>query len=314
METLTLGNSALVASRMAYGCWRISGSVDTAEIRLERESHGRRAVQAAYEAGFTLFDLADIYAGGESERLFGKALGDVGGMRDRILIATKCGIRKQGDPQPDAPYRYDFSAGHIVWSCEQSLKRMQVDHIDLFQLHRPDFLCAPEEVAAAFTRLKQSGKVREFGVSNFRPPQLVMLQRSCPMPLVVNQVEISLANVECLMDGTLDQCLTDGITPMAWGPLGGGRLGSQDPIDLRGPDHARRIAVRETLELIARDRGSSRPIIALSWLLRHPARIVPIVGSTDPARIRELVQAVDLQLSREEWYRLLEAGIGHRLP
>jgi predicted oxidoreductase len=140
-----------------------------------------------------------------------------------------------------------------------------------------------------------------------------MLQKACPMPLIVNQVEISLTKLDCLHDGTLDQCLTEKITPMAWSPLGGGRLGTNDPIDLRDPNHAQRIHLREALDLIARERGSTRSVVALAWLLRHPAKIVPIIGSTDPKRIQEMARAVDLELSREEWYRLLEASLGHRL-
>jgi predicted oxidoreductase len=194
------------------------------------------------------------------------------------------------------------------------LKRLRADTIDLYQLHRPDYLADPAEVASAFAGLQQSGKVRQFGVSNFRPSQLTALQKACPMPLIVNQVEISLARLDCFHDGTLDQCLAEGITPMAWSPLAAGRLGSNDPIDLRDPDHARRIHIREELDLIARDRQSTRPVVAVAWLIKHPSRIVPIVGSTDPARITEVAQAAELDLSRDEWYRLLEAGLGQRLP
>jgi predicted oxidoreductase len=313
MQSLHLGTSDLVASRIAYGCCRLGG-VEGSEITPERVNQGRLAVIAAYEAGYTLFDHADIYCNGESERIFGRVLQEISGMRDRVLIASKCGIRRPGDPKPDSPYRYDFSAGHIIWSCEESVKRLGVERIDLYQLHRPDYLCDPEEVANAFTRLRQSGKVREFGVSNFRPGQVTMLRKACPMPLLVNQVEISLAHLDRLRDGTLDQCLAEGITPLAWSPLAGGRLGTNDPIDLRDPDHARRIHVRELLDLIARERGSTRTVIALAWLLRHPSRIVPIIGSTTPARIRELTQALEVELSRDEWYRLLEAALGQRLP
>jgi predicted oxidoreductase len=314
MEFVSLGGDTLKTSRLAYGCWRIAGTWESAEVNPEREANGRRAITAAYESGYTMFDHADIYCGGEAERIFGQVLKSVPGMRERILISSKCGIRKPGEPDPDSPYRYDFSAGHIIWSCEQSLRRLGVETIDLYQLHRPDYLSDPEEIAQAFSRLKVAGKVREFGVSNFRPFQLMALQKTCPMRLVVNQVEISLSKLDCFHDGTLDQCLSERITPMAWSPLAGGRLGANDPIDLRDPDHARRMRIRDTLESIARDRESSRPTVALAWLLRHPSRIVPIVGSTDPKKIRELTSAVDLELTREEWYRLLEAALGSRLP
>lgn len=314
METVRLGASDLTSSRLAYGCWRICGSGDSPEVTPDRLAHAHQAIIAAYEAGYTLFDHADVYANGESERVFGQVLKKVSGMRAQILVASKCGIRRPGDPDPEAPYRYDFSAGHIIWSCEQSLRRLETDTIDLYQLHRPDYLSNPEEVAHAFSRLKQSGKVREFGVSNFHPNQIAALQKACPMPLIVNQVEISLAKLDCLQDGTIEHCMANKMTPTAWSPLAAGRLSTNDPIDLRDPDHARRIHVRETLDLIARARNTTRPVIALSWLLKHPAKIIPIIGSADPNRIRELARAVDIEISREEWYRLLEASLGARLP
>lgn len=313
MQSLQLGKSDLVSSRIAYGCWRL-GRYDSPESATERGEQARKALLAAYEAGYTLFDHADIYGSGEGERIFGRVLKEVAGMREKVLIATKCGVRRQGDPSPEAPYRYDFSAAHIVPSCEQSLQRLGIERIDLYQLHRPDYLCQPDEVASVFARLQQEGKVRAFGVSNFRPSQLVALQRACPMPLIVNQVEISLSSLDSLHDGTLDQCLAEQITPLAWSPLAGGRLATNDPIDLRDPDHAKRIHIRELLDLVARDRQTTRPVVALAWLLKHPSRIVPIVGTGDPGRINELARAADLDLSREEWYRLLEASIGQRLP
>src|SRR5262245_52050630 len=189
-----LSISTLTTSRLAYGCWRIAGTWDPAEVTAASRAAGRKAVLAAYEAGYTLFDHADIYCDGEAEKIFGQVLEEISGMRERVVIATKCGIRKPGDPKPDSPYRYDFSADYITRSCEQSLKRLGVETIDIYQLHRPDYLMDPAEVAEAFTRLKQAGKVREFGVSNFRPSQLTALQSACPMKLIVNQVEISLAN------------------------------------------------------------------------------------------------------------------------
>src|SRR6266496_3099955 len=180
MQTIQVGRSSLNASRLAYGCWRIAGSWESARVTPEAEACGRRAVIAAFEAGYTFFDLADIYCEGASETIFGEALREVSGMRGRVLIASKCGIRKKGVPNPDSPYRYDFSAYHIVRSCERSLERLGVETIDLYQLHRPDFLGDPAEVAGAFGKLKKAGKAREFGVSNFRPSQLAALQKACP--------------------------------------------------------------------------------------------------------------------------------------
>ena len=314
MRNIQIGSSSLTTSRLAYGCWRLAGSKDPSEVTPEREAAGRRAVIAAVESGYTLFDHADIYSEGMAERIFGQVLKDVPGLRDRVFIVSKCGVRRKGAPKPDAPYRYDFSGDYVLRCCEESLMRLGVETIDLYLLHRADYLCQPAEVAAAFSQLKQQGKVREFGVSNFRPSQVSMLQRACPMPLIVNQVQISLAHLERLEDGTLDQCLADRITPMAWSPLHAGQLADVMPIDLRAEDHVVRIALRETQERIARERGTSRMVIALAWLLKHPAGIIPIVGSTRSDRIKEAAQAADLELTREEWYQLLEAARGARLP
>jgi len=314
MQSSGLGSSKLKCSRLAYGCWRIAGAVDNGQPGSEAPAIGKKAVTTAYESGYTLFDLADIYANGACERIFGTVLAEVSEMRGNILIATKCGIRRKGDPEVNSPYRYDFTAEHIVRSCEQSLKRLGIETIDIFMLHRPDFLGDPTEVEEAFSRLRRDGKTREFGVSNFRPSQVAAFQASSSLPFVVNQVEISLARLNCFQDGTLDQCLEKRITPMAWSPLAAGRLADADPIELQAPDHAHRIRVRESLELVSRERGVTRSVAALAWLLKHPAGIIPVVGSTNPERIRDAVNATEIELTRDEWYRLMEAAHGHRLP
>lgn len=314
MQNIPLGVSSLLSSRLAYGCWRLAGTWVPSEIKPEDEARGRKAVVAAYEAGYTLFDNADIYSRGHAERIFGEALKQVSGMREKIIIATKCGIRFAGDTGPNTPHRYDFSAEHIVRSCEESLKRMQVETIDLFQLHRPDYLADPEEVSEAFTRLKAAGKVRYFGVSNFRPTLVMALQAACPMPLVVHQVQISLGKLDSFTDGTLDQCLIERMSPLAWSPLAKGLLGDGGQ-DLRPEEQAAYGVERVLPELdaIAKARGSSRTVVALAWLLKHPSKIIPIVGSTNPGRIREATKAAELELSREEWYRLLTAARGEPL-
>jgi predicted oxidoreductase len=306
--------STLTSSRLAYGCWRIAGTWNPAEVTTASQAAGRKAVLAAYEAGYTLFDHADIYCDGEAEKIFGQVLQEVSGMRERVVIATKCGIRQPGDPKPDSPYRYDFSADYITCSCEQSLKRLGVETIDIYQLHRPDYLMDPAEIAEAFARLKQAGKVREFGVSNFRPSQLTALQSACPMKLIVHQVEISLANLAALEDGTLDQCLAEKITPMAWSPLAGGKLGDGATRVLPSQKAYQTRKMNAALDQIAEARDASRTAIALAWLLKHPGHIVPIIGSTNPANIQEAARAAEVDLSRDEWYRLLEAARGERLP
>jgi predicted oxidoreductase len=314
MQSIPLGVSSLSSSRLAYGCWRVAGSWDPAEVTPASRAAGREAILAAYEAGYTLFDNADIYCRGEAERILGSVLKEVPEMRGRVLIATKGGIRPGGDSQADAPPRYDFSAAHLVSACEQSLGRLGVETIDVYMLHRPDFLADPEEVARAFSRLKDAGKVRYFGVSNFRPTLLTALQVACPMPLIVHQVEISLARLDAFTDGTLDQCLVERITPMAWSPLAAGLIGEGAKALLPSQKSYRLQGFLPVLENIAKSRGASRLTVALAWLLKHPARIQPIVGSTNPQRIREAVKAVDLELTREEWYRLLIAARGEPLP
>jgi predicted oxidoreductase len=314
MQTISLGVSPLICSRLAYGCWRLAGTWNPAEVTTESRNAGLRAVIAAYEAGYTLFDNADIYCHGEAERILGEALHKVAGMRERVLVATKCGIRPAGEPDPDSPQRYDFSAGYIVEACERSLERLGIETIDVFMLHRPDYLADPSEVAEAFSKLKAAGKVRYFGVSNFRPTLVTALQVACPMPLIVHQVEISLARLDAFTDGTLDQCLIEKITPMAWSPLAAGLIGGGAKRLLPSQQSYRAEVFIPALDVIAQARGVGRITVALAWLLRHPAGIQPIVGSIQAQRIREAAKAADLDLTREEWYRLLLAARGEPLP
>lgn len=313
MQQIQLSTSELRSSRLAYGCWRIIAAGKAVEVTPDREAEARKAILAAYDAGYTLFDHADIYSDGLSEWVFGRLLKEKKDLRDKILIASKCGIRKAGDPS-GAPYRYDFSKSHIIQSCENSLKRLQTDRIDLYQLHRPDYLADPMEVAEAFALLKRQGKVREFGLSNALPDFFVLMQKALPFKLIVNQVEISLTKRDFFCNGTMEQCMLEKITPLAWSPIAAGRLAFSGPIDLNEPGHAKRIQLRDAMDSVARERNVSRSVIAVAWLLRHPSGIVPLVGSADPKNIKEVTKAVDLKLTREEWYTLLEGAIGERLP
>ena len=313
MDKTQIGVSALTSSRLAYGCWRVAGTWNPTEVTSAERQAGRQAILTAYEAGYTLFDNADIYCRGEAEVILGEVLQQNSGMRESVVIATKCGIRPAGDPTA-GPQRYDFSAAHILQACEASLKRLRLETIDLYMLHRPDYLADPDEVANAFSQLKAAGKVRHFGVSNFRPTLLTALQVACPMPLVVHQVEISLAKLDAFTDGTLDQCLIEKITPMAWSPLAGGLIGGGATRLLPSQQDYQPETFLPELDRVARERGTGRVVVALAWLLRHPAKILPIVGSRDPERIREAARAAELQLTREEWYRLLEAARGQPVP
>ncbi len=201
MKTIPLGSSELRTSRLAYGCMRIVGDGTPAD-----RSKGKRAILAAVEAGYTLFDHADIYGGGTCEELFGEVLRETPGLREQIVIASKCGIRFEGDPDADAPARYDFSPEHIVHSVEGSLRRLGIEQLDLLLLHRPDYLMRADEVAEIFASLKSSGKVAHFGVSNFSVSQFDLLQSVLSDPLLVNQVEINIHNIDALSNGVLDQC------------------------------------------------------------------------------------------------------------
>jgi predicted oxidoreductase len=273
-------------------------------------SRGRRAVQAAVDSGYTLFDHADIYGNGECERLFGDCLKAAPALRDEVLVATKCGIRFAGMPQPEDPKRYDFRRDYVEASVDASLERLGVERIDLFMLHRPDFLMDPDEVAAAFDNLHTAGKVAHFGVSNFSPSQVDLLRSTVGFPLLVNQVEINLHNTDALTDGTLDQCRRLGMTPQAWCPLGGvaypawGNTLDAEAESRIEAELARQAGLYET----------EATQVALAWLLRHPAGIMPIIGSTTPERIAAAVAATHIDYRREDWYRLLEARNGQPVP
>ncbi|MEI8195269.1 MAG: aldo/keto reductase [Phycisphaerae bacterium] len=314
MNTPLHGKLSFLNMRLAYGCMRTVGTWNPQEVTAERVAISKTAIAAAVDAGYTLFDHADIYCSGACERVFGEFLHETPALRQQMIIATKCGIRFPGVPNPDSPHRYDFSAEHIMWSCEQSLKRLQIETIGLYHLHRPDLLMNPVEVAEAFEKLRTQGKVRYFGVSNFAPSFLTALQRHCPMPLVVNQVPIHLGDLHCFYDGTLDQCLAEGIIPLAYSPVGGGFLGTGGQVSEKHPRREMMLKLVALLDQTAAKYGVSRTVIALAWLLKHPAKIIPIVGSAKPAHIAEAAKAVNLDLSREDWYRLLVAARGEGLP
>lgn len=285
-----LGRSALQVSPIAWGMWRLDGSV--AEVRAR--------IDAALEAGITLFDTADIYGFGSpigfggAEALFGRALAEDASLRDRMVIATKGGITP---PRP-----YDSSADYLAAACDASLERLGTDVIDLYQIHRRDFLTHPQEVAAALTRLVEAGKVRALGVSNYSPAELSAIQHFLDFPIVSTQPEFSPLRVQPLYDGTLDQAMADDIAVLAWSPLGGGRL--TDP-------------AHPAAKLLA-EQGAAYGVDAvaatLSWAMVHPARIIPIVGSQNPARIRAAADALRVEWTRDQWYAVMQAGTGVPLP
>lgn len=277
--------------------------------RAARE-RGRQALQAALEAGYNHFDHADIYGGGACETLFGEMLREAPGLRDDLVITSKCGIRLPDDPEAGDPKRYDFSFEHIVRSVEGSLERLGTDRLDLLLLHRPDYLFNAAEVATAFESLAENGMVRHFGVSNFSPAQVDLLRSQCTAPLLVNQVEINIHRLDALDDGTLDQCQRRRITPQAWCPLGGVAYPAWG--STLTPADEQRIGAE--LERQAERYAVEPWLVMLAWLLKHPAGIQPIVGSTTPERIAAAPRALALDYRREDWYRLLEARRGAPVP
>lgn len=304
MKTAPLGKSDLVTSRLVYGCMRVAGDKSPGD-----REQGKNAIRAAITEGYTHFDHADIYGGGDCESMFSDVLAEMPGAREKLLITGKCGIRLPGQPRAGDPKRYDFSREHILGSVEASLQRLGTAYMDLLLLHRPDYLFDPADVAGTFRILKESGKVRHFGVSNFRPSQLSMLQAFCDDPLLVNQVEINIHNIDTLNDGTLDQCLQENITPMAWCPLGGVAYPAWGNT-LTEKQSAR---IHAELALQGEKYGAEPWVVILAWLLRHPARIIPIIGSTRPDRIRAAKQSLELDYGAEDWYRLLQARNGQEV-
>lgn len=291
--------------QLIYGCMRIAG--DQSAPALE---HGKRAVVHAFEAGFRQFDHADIYGYGACESLFGEVLKENPGMREEILITSKCGIRRAGDPATGDPGRYDFSREYILRSVRGSLQRLDTGYLDTLLLHRPDYLMNPEEVATAFEELKQSGLVCAFGVSNFTPSQVSLLQRYCPFPLVSHQVEINIHRMAALHDGTLDQCMMFNMAPEAWSPL----RGVAYPAKHEGFNEEDSQRIFRELDSQARNYGTENWIILLAWLLKHPSGIRPVIGTTQPERIRRSLESMQMKYDRSDWYRLLEARNGEPVP
>ncbi|WP_287980551.1 MULTISPECIES: aldo/keto reductase family oxidoreductase [unclassified Sphingomonas] len=285
-----LGRSDILVSPIAWGMWRLAGAVAGA----------RASIDAALEAGITLFDTADIYGAdqpagfGSAELLFGDALAEAPDLRERMVIATKGGIR------PGIPY--NSSAAYLADALDASLTRMRVERVDLYQIHRRDLLTHPQEVAGALTRMVESGKVRAVGVSNYSPAEFEALQAFLDQPIVSTQPEFSALHSAPLFDGTLDQAMRLGVGVLAWSPLGGGRLATGDhPAAAALAAHGAR-------------HGVDAATAALAWVMAHPARIVPIVGSQAPERIRAVADAYTVGWTRAEWYAVLEAGLGARLP
>ena len=262
-------------------------------------------IEACIERGVTSFDHADIYGGYAVEALFGEALALKPGLRRQMQLISKCGIKLVHPARPDhRVHSYDGSRKHIVQSVENSLRTLRTDHLDLLLLHRPDALLDAEEVAEAFTTLKLAGKVQSFGVSNYSTAQFDLLNAFTP--LVTNQVELNPLNLGVLNDGTLDQAQRLKLPPMIWSPLAGGRLFSD------ASEQAQR--VRQALQAAADTRRVSLATAAYAWLLRHPSRPLPIVGSRRLEALDEALAALDWQMDAQTWWAVWQASTGHDVP
>lgn len=305
MNTITIGTSDLRASAVSLGCMRIAG-MDAPSVDA--------LIAAAWESGITIFDHADIYGGGKSEEVFAASVRRLKLDRSRMVLQSKCGIR-QG--------MFDFSKEHILSSVDGILRRLETDYLDILLLHRPDALVEPEEIAEAFVRLKDAGKVRVFGVSNHNPGQIELLQASLPMKLHVNQLQFSAAhtgmvdaglNVNMRNEnginrdgGVLDYCRLKGITVQPWSPFQHGFFAGAF---LGNPEFAE---LNQTIGTVADAHGATPTTIAIAWILRHPARMQPVVGTTKPERVRDSARASDVAITREEWYAIYRAA-GNVLP
>lgn len=261
-------------------------------------------IEEHLDLGITTVDHADIYGGYQCEAAFGEALKRAPALRERMEIVTKCGIATTAKPE-HALGHYITDSAHIVKSAEQSLINLATDRIDLLLIHRPDPLMDADEVAEAFLTLHQSGKVRHFGVSNFTPAQFALLQSRLPFTLATNQVEISPVHQPLLLDGTLDQLQQLRIRPMAWSCLGGGRLFNDEAFH----------PLRNELETVARElNAESIEQVVYAWILRLPSKPLPIIGSGKIERVRAALVAEELDMTRQQWFRIRKAALGYDVP
>ena len=325
MESIKIPHTDLEVSRLALGCMGLGGgwAADT-DLTSVHEQQAREFLDVAEEIGANFFDHANIYGRGRAEEVFGRVLKERPSLRDKIVIQSKCGIRLANEP-PGTPNRFDFSREHILDSVDAILTRLRIDRLEILLLHRPDPLWEGEEIAEAFQRLRLSGKVRYFGVSNQNRFQMEYLQSFLTEPLVVNQVEMNLLRhgfVEVSIsfnqasphypdgwEGTMEYCRTKGVLLQAWSPLAQGILvGNVDG----KPEHVRTTAA--LVQELAREYQTAPEAILLAWLLKHPAKIQPVLGTTRPDRLRSCAEALSVTLTREEWYSLFAAARGAPMP
>jgi predicted oxidoreductase len=295
-DLVALGATDLRVSRMAWGMWRFAG---------EDLARARSLVDAVLDVGINLFDTADIYGFngrdgfGAAETLLGRLFEADPGLRSRMVLASKGGII------PGVPY--DSSVAYLTSACESSLRRLRTDHLDLYQVHRPDMLEHPDTLARTLEALVTSGKVRAIGVSNYTPAQTSALLQHLRVPLASTQPEFSPLALEPLTDGTLDLALQRRISVLAWSPLGGGQL-----VGAGTDERATRVCAE--LDVHAQRYGVTRAAVVCAWIMAHPAGIIPILGSQQASRIHEATAAGKVRWTRADWYRVLVASRGTALP
>ncbi|MGK0365014.1 MAG: putative oxidoreductase [Saprospiraceae bacterium] len=287
--------SRIVAGVMSWGVWGADFSVKKTE----------EYINQCLDLGISTFDHADIYGHYTTEKLFGDATKGSSSLREQMQLVSKCGIKLTTPNRPNHAIKsYDTSKAHIIESVEKSLENLQTDYLDALLIHRPSPLMYPEEIAEAFEQLHEQGKVLHFGVSNFTAAQLDLFSAS--IPLITNQIEVSLLLRAPMTDGTLDKCLEKGIVPMAWSPMAGGRLFSNEP-------NEQILRVRKTAAPLQEKYNISLDQLLTAWLLKHPTSIIPVFGSTKIERLKAAVEALDVHLTREEWFSLLEAAEGSEI-
>ncbi|MEH3035584.1 MAG: aldo/keto reductase [Sphingomonas adhaesiva] len=294
-DSRPLGKSGITVSPIAWGMWRFAGV---------GPKEGRALIEAAFAAGVTLFDTADIYGFdgdggfGDAESLLGHILAGTPSLRGAMVLATKGGITP--------PVPYDSGRDYLTKALEDSLRRLRTEQVDLYQIHRPDILTHPQEVARTLEDMVSSGKVRAIGVSNYTADQTRTLASFLSVPLSSQQPEFSPLFLDPLTNGLIDQAMELDLAVLAWSPLGGGRIGT--------PGTPREEAVAAALDTVAKRAGVSRAAATYSWIMAHPARVIPIVGTQNAGRIAELADAFRITWTRRDWYDVLVAARGEKLP
>jgi predicted oxidoreductase len=296
MERVALSDG-LTFSRIVYGMWRIADDEDTSP------SHVRAKIDACLEQGITTIDQADIYGGYTAEAVLGACLRESPGLRDRLEIVTKCDIVAPIGKYTDRRVKYyDTSAAHLSSSVEASLTQMGIERIDLLLIHRPDPMMDADETGAALDALIASGKIRAAGVSNFRPWDWHLLQSAMKTPLVTNQIELSLGALEAYTNGDLAHLQQSRVPPMAWSPLGGGTLMTEAN------------GLTRMMDAMAKAQGVDRAAVAVAWLLAHPAKILPVMGTNRLSRIATFSDAFKVEIARQTWFELYQAASGQEVP